>query len=477
MITEKMIDEWIEAYREEMIEELMEWVRHPSVSRADLAAPNAPYGPNCRRMLDFALKRCSEFGFRTEDHEGYCGSVYYGEAAEEIGLYAHLDVVPEGENWIYSPYEPVVKEGFVIGRGANDNKAAAIMGLFLLRFFKEHSLEPKKKIRLMFGCAEETGMDDFRSYLASGGKVPPFGIVADGGFPVCFAQKGSWNADILVPKGADLLEFKAGNVRNAVPGTAEMLVKADAERAEEALREYLENAPQDAGKVRIETGEIPGTVRLFASGKAGHAAFPSGSDNAAIRLARTADTALSPLGIDIAGLSFIVDTFEKTDGSGMGFACADEASGELTSNAGVFSTEGENIRVLLDIRYPVTAKIGEMTEAFKAKLEKEGVKLASLDVERPFCMDPKDERIVLLQQIYRDLTGDEREPYSMGGGTYSRVIPGALTFGPGMAHDMPDFLPEGHGDCHGPDETQHIGAMMKAFKIYLLSFIKLTEAE
>ena len=215
---ERKIDEWIESHREEMTEELMEFVRRPSVSRADLPEPGAPYGPDARKMLDFALERFGSFGFRTENHGGYVGSAWYGDQEEELGFYAHLDVVPEGPGWIYEPYNPLIKDGFVIGRGAADNKAAAVIGLYLMRYMKEHRIRLKKSFRMMFGCAEETGMDDFKQYQAQGGKLPDFGIVADCGFPVCFAQKGGWNADICVPKGADHLDFSAGNVRNACPG-------------------------------------------------------------------------------------------------------------------------------------------------------------------------------------------------------------------------------------------------------------------
>ena len=83
MNREGQIDEWIRVHREEMIEELMDFVRHPSVSRADLCKEGAPYGPDVKAMLDFALQRGHDFGFRAENHDGYCGSVWYGDQEEE----------------------------------------------------------------------------------------------------------------------------------------------------------------------------------------------------------------------------------------------------------------------------------------------------------------------------------------------------------------------------------------------------------
>ena len=47
-----LLDQWIEEHKQEMIDELGLWVGQKSVSRVDLGKPGAPYGPDCRKMLD-----------------------------------------------------------------------------------------------------------------------------------------------------------------------------------------------------------------------------------------------------------------------------------------------------------------------------------------------------------------------------------------------------------------------------------------
>ena len=47
-----------------------------------------------------------------------------GEGAPHFGFAGHLDVVPAGENWSCDPFEAVVEDGVLIGRGANDMKSA-----------------------------------------------------------------------------------------------------------------------------------------------------------------------------------------------------------------------------------------------------------------------------------------------------------------------------------------------------------------
>ena len=80
-----------------------------------------------------------------------------------------------------------------------------------------------------------------------------------------------------------------------------------------------------------------------------------------------------------------------------------------------------------------------------------------------------------MMNIYNELTGESTEPYTMGGGTYSKAVPNAITFGPGLTTPTPrpSFMPDGHGNAHGPDEMICIDDLMKAFDIYALSLIKL----
>ncbi len=462
---EALIDGWIEAHKEEMIRDLMEFVRIPSVSRADLAAPGMPYGPDVRKMLDYALEKAGSYGFRTEDHDGLSGSAYYGDADGELGIVAHLDVVPEGEGWVYAPYEPVLQDGFMIGRGCSDNKASAVSGLYIMRFLKENGIRLKKTFRLMMGCAEETGMDDFRTYFERGGKAPDLTIVADGAFPLCYAQKGGWNATAEVPAGADLLDFTAGNVRNAIPDKAVLLMKGV---PAEELRAALSGRP-------IDVEETDGAVRLTAHGKGGHAASPENTENAIVVLASAcAETKITEKA-DLRPLPLISRVFRTPYGDGMGFACEDEMTGKLTSNIGVVRLENGSVRMELDCRFPASADMGPKTDAFRAMLREAGGDLTMVDIAAPFYMDPASEEAQTLMAIYREQTGDETPAYTMGGGTYSRVIPNGVTFGPGMMRNgrRPDFLPAGHGGAHGPDETLNLENWLKAFKIYLVSFLRL----
>ena len=57
------------------------------------------------------------------------------EKGRTLWMAAHLDTVPEGSRdlWATDPYAPVVKEGKIFGRGAEDNGQAVCSTLFALR--------------------------------------------------------------------------------------------------------------------------------------------------------------------------------------------------------------------------------------------------------------------------------------------------------------------------------------------------------
>ena len=47
-----------------------------------------------------------------------------GSGGPHFGFAGHLDVVPAGEGWTTDPYDPVIEDGVLTGRGANDMKSA-----------------------------------------------------------------------------------------------------------------------------------------------------------------------------------------------------------------------------------------------------------------------------------------------------------------------------------------------------------------
>jgi len=72
---------------------------------------------------------------------------------------AHLDTVPEGarELWNTDPFNPVVKDGKIFGRGSEDNGQAVVSTLFAFNALKNLQTKPTFNVGFAYVSDEETG--------------------------------------------------------------------------------------------------------------------------------------------------------------------------------------------------------------------------------------------------------------------------------------------------------------------------------
>lgn len=468
---------WIDAHKDEFISEIQGLVRIPSVSRADLAQPGAPFGPDCRKVLDYALERARFYGFDTVDHDGYAGAVCLGgtDAENSIGMIAHLDVVPVGDGWIYPPFDAVYLPEYdaIVGRGTDDNKGPAVLGLFAMRMLREFGWPLKHSIRLICGMSEETGMQDVTALLEKGEKFPKLTLVPDSGFPVNYAQKGSIGGELEIPCEGNLIAFDAGSVRNVVPDHAECTLTVDAEVVKNA---FAALDPELASALTVEASE-KGTV-ITAAGRAAHAAGPAAGISAIQLLTRALTQSGLLEGSCARAMAGVCELTSDPFGESEGVAFRDEASGELTLVYGVAHLKDGVLSLSIDSRVPISCDPNELcdrlTEGAWTNL---GFTVGRRSTSNPFYIPKDDPRVTGLQALYKMITGSDAEPYSMGGGTYSRVMPNAITFGAGLPTKVnpSDFLPEGHGACHGKDEVVIMEKIYTAAKIYVLALAYLDE--
>ena len=465
---------WIEAHKEEYIREVQGISRIPSVSRADEAQPGAPFGADCRRVLDEMMERGRFYGFEVKDHDGYAVSVYTGDPADAIGMIAHLDVVPVGDGWVYPPYGATYlpKQDVIVGRGVSDNKGSAVTALFAMRMLRELNWPLRHGLRLICGSSEETGMQDMKHLVEKGEVFPKLSLVPDAGFPVNYGQKGSVDANLAIPCEGNLLQLDAGSVRNVIPDLAQCTVKADFDSVQKALAKVAEETRE---KITLEAC-AEGT-RMAAHGRSGHAATPDGCVNA-IALLTSALCQMDILeGSCAKAIREVAELTADAHGISEGVPYEDEESGQLTLVYGVAHLKNGVLNLSADSRFCVTLRKAELVPKLETNWQARGFDIVRLEATDPFYIPKTDERVVALQELYKEVTGRDDEPYTMGGGTYSRVVPNAISFGPGLRgaeHDM-SFLPEGHGGAHCRDEVLFLDSAMTAFRIYAVALAMLDE--
>lgn len=461
---EYLIDRFLDENRDEFIEDIKTLIRIPSVS-CPSEDSGFPFGTECARVLDTALKLGSSYGFEIENHDYYGGSILFpGTEKREIGIFAHLDVVPSGDGWMHPPYDPYVSEGWLFGRGSRDNKGAAVAALYAMRFLKESGVSLKHTIRLFTGCSEENGMRDIRYFLKKI-PAPEFSIVPDASFSVCYSEKGIAEADFSVPLPEGIIEFTAGAASNSVAADAKaVLAKPKGNWTYPDSEEWSSITISDSGEHLI----------VEAKGQTAHAAFPEGSVNAAVLLA--AYLCESGMLTETAEktISLLKDRFFDYYGSAVGIDYESKELGKLTIIGGMTRTKAGKLVQNVNIRYPAEVSADFIKERLESTAEAYGWSMTDFSDDPPSYVDPNSVQVQILDRICKERLGADMKPYTMGGGTYARRLPNAVAYGPGI-QGQPKPGPEGHGGGHQPDEGVWLKSLEDAIHIYIQAISELDQ--
>ena len=451
------LDKWIESHKEELFNDIASVVAIRSVSEKD--KDGYPYGKGCHDVLKEAERIASSYGFLCENPEDRYLLIRYGNnSGKKIGVFNHMDVVPEGTGWEHEPYKCVLENGFLVGRGVADNKGAGMAALYALRFISEHGIKLEHPIEIYYGTAEETGMEDIEIYLQLN-EAPYFAIVPDSNFPVCYGEKGNIRFDLSaeLPPDSAILSLEAGEVVNSVPNSAVAVLK---------------NTVVVSPSSSISVEEKDGCIVVTAHGVSGHAAFPEISDNAVRILFEALSLAE---GLDEETLR-IIKAFKKSVtgyyGEGLGAETEDEASGKLTVVGTVLRMKNRLITLSFDSRTPVTADGKEIEEKYRRFAEEHKLGYETVSWSRPQYTPVDSPEVQLLCSIAEAVHGRSLVPYTMGGGTYSRKLPFAVGFGPGLP-DAPNLYTEGKGNGHQSDECILFDLILKDIKADVLALIGL----
>lgn len=432
------IDAALESYYPQMERDLMTLISCPSVQGEP--AWRAPFGAGVREALDFTLGVAATLGFRVDDLDGYVGLAdLEGYDEEQVGVLCHLDVVPAAaEDWtVCSPFDPVVKDGRIYGRGALDDKGPTIAALYGAAALLDFGIPLSKTVRFILGCNEESGMECVKYYLSKF-DPPALGFTPDGRFPLVNGEKGICHFALTADWPADdspgrLLSIKAGTAPNIVPARAEAVFGSSAD-----LRFH--------GEEGVTISEREGRIVVTACGKAAHGSLPEQGDNALVKLVGfLAGQSFAPAGAAayIKRLSQLLA--DEKYGSGLGLA-EDDGLSPLTCSPNLLALDGSGATLTCDCRFPVRSKSRRLLEKLEKLAEEEGWQLSVPTLHEPLYM-PSDQLLPReLLAAYREVSGDDREPLVMGCGTYAKAFSNFLAFGaeaadsPGLAHQADEYF-------------------------------------
>lgn len=440
----KELNNIISEMKDEILSSIQESIRIPSVKGEPL--DGAPYGPEPKRALEHALRLGRELGFQVKNVDDRSGYVEYGEGEEMVGVLGHLDVVPAGEGWHYPAFGAQIHEGRMYGRGVLDDKGPTIGAIYALKALRESGIKLTRRVRVIFGTDEENGSTCIRHYVSSGEELPTTGFTPDGDYPLIFCEKGmttlTAGKKAVLPGKVKVLEFHGGSAKNIVTEKCRLVLEGHfvIPRAEGITTEYRD-----------------GNTIIEAQGTGSHGSKPELGINAAIRLLKSVKD------IDLGGSfgqmrDFLLENIgTETNGKTLGILYQDEETGETTVNLGVLDYAEDTLSFSLDIRYPQNGIHKEVYAKTKTALKEYGLEILDCSKENVLYI-PKDSTLVQkLMKVYKYQTGRDDEPMAIGGGTYAKMFPNMVAFGPQFP-DAPDVI-------HKPDENALVEEIIKSIQL------------
>lgn len=435
----------IEKNMDALVADLQGCIRIPSVFAEDNSG--YPYGKNVQDCLEYVLNSAEKLGFSCVNMDNQVGWCEYGSGEEMVAVLGHLDVVPEGDGWTVPPYSGLVQDGKIFGRGTMDDKGPTMCALYALKAIAESGLPLQRRIRILFGLNEETGSADMAYYKAHGGEIPVMGFTPDGEYPIINGEKGlvneSYRCEFMQEGDLHLKSIWGGTAHNIVPNYAKAEFACSAETAASICA-------MEAEKITC-TATADG-ILIEAAGVNAHGGTPWEGENAIGRLAQF--LAKLPLtGKLQTAITFLAEKIGmECDGKSLGIAMSDEVSGILTMNLGVIRADETSMEVKLNYRYPVTKHFDECGPQTQAAFEQAGFVRTVAGHKAKLYMPPEHPLVTKLLKVYSDCTGLEPVPKSIGGGTYAKMIPNVLAFGP--------IFPGDEVREHKPDEFMELSRLL-----------------
>lgn len=460
------IKEYIDENFEKIVKDIKKIIKIKTLK--DIPTSDAPFGENLKYGLEQTLELAKSLGFRVKNLDNYIGYAEIGEGDEYIAILGHIDIVPEGDisKWSVNPYAGEIINNCLVARGAIDNKGPIISSLYSIKAILEENPNFNKRIRIIFGTNEESGDEDIKYYLSKE-KVPKYAFTPDGRFPVIFSEKGIYTFSFREKidwEKTSILEIEGGTRSNVVPEIARVSLKKVLENKIDISLTKIKKI----SKCNFEIEKKFDKIVITANGKTAHASSPERGINSILGMYLFLNEILDENDSMKNFVKFMAKYIrETTDGKLLGVDSQNKETGDLTISAGISKKIEDCISVKFNIRYPISTSEKILDEILQKRANENGI-IFFKENHNPPLYFPKDSILVkVLQDIYRDITGRDEEPAALGGGTYAKLMPNTIAFGPNYK--------EFKGNPHSFDECIDLDMLKIGIEIYAKAILKLSE--
>ncbi len=459
------IDGLIENSRKEVANLTKKLVNIKSVQEE--SRPGAPFGEGVKKVLDTVIELGKAADFYTTDYNVGVVSVAMKNKPADLGIWIHGDVVPEGEGWEFEPYNATEYEGRIIGRGSADNKGQLAAIFVLFKIFKELGIDLKYNPAIFVGSNEETGKKDLLGIEGNADAKgflnvytpPKLSLVPDGAFPIGYGGKGNINLTLKTKAKLENIILTAGQPPYLGKATVCFLGK---------------NIDFDFKDCTV-TKDGNTTVESFSQPV--HTAHPNPEGNMITILSNALLESNILKEKEKRVFEFLKKISSDTEGAMFGINVETKTMKPLTLATPRISFNDGYAEVFVNIRNPIEITPEEIKNNITKVSDEYGFELSSfINTQDPYLLNKDSELVRTLCNISNSVTSDNKEPYTVGGGTYAHKLPNAYVFG-SSSNFPPENWEKGRGGAHGIDEAVSLDRLQRCMKIYARALLALNDIE
>lgn len=462
----KQIEEYFAIHKDEMLNDICRMIKIRS-DRGE-AKEGMPFGEGPAKALNAALELASNMGFKTKNYDNYVGAIDLNDNEKALDILAHLDVVPVSDDWkVTKPFEPIIKDGKLYGRGSSDDKGPAIVALYALKAVRDLNIPISKNVRLILGTDEECGSGDIEYYYKIE-KEAPMTFSPDAEYPVINIEKGrlsstfesKFSEEVSLPR---ILSMKSGMKANVVPDKARAIIEGFSKNE---INAYIEKA-SNMTKVKFTVNEENNKLIIDAKGNGAHASTPENGDNALTAMLELLVTLPVAKSEGFERLCAVQKLFPHNDhkGDACGVKMSDEISGDLSMAFTIFEYDVCSLSGTFDSRAPICATNENLRDVLKDNMAKVNIVLSNEDLNPAHYVSADSDFVRTLLDCYEKYSGQKGECLAIGGGTYVHHLKNGVAFGCSM--------PGTDNNMHGDDEFAVVDELVLSAKIFTQAIIDL----
>lgn len=255
--------------RERHLEELKELIRIPSVSASSL------HKKDMRLAAEWLAERLKKAGLENVRILETAGNpVVYGDWLHAEGkptalIYGHYDVQPADplDQWETPPFEPVIRDGRLYGRGATDDKAQLYTQIVTVEAYLKTAGSLPVNVKFCIEGEEEIASPNLPQFLESHASLLKADLIAISDGPmvggdqpsICYGLRGlsGFEIELRGPKNDLHSGLYGGGVANPATALVKLLSSMKDDKDRITIEGFYEGVHTMTGEERQAFREIP----------------------------------------------------------------------------------------------------------------------------------------------------------------------------------------------------------------------------